>query len=402
MAGVAGVCAVLLIVLALSDVPSYSFSLGSSGLGATQLLDGDGDWACPLQYDRISWGDIEDGARPYLYGGKQRPNCTNCEKDVLWSHFCKFESHGPVCDKWHVNDLVKNYTHMGWRQVLQLTPCDLFKQFEGRTLWVTGDSMGLDMYKALKCFMYEFWDVEEGDVSIEELEDQEELKQEVSKYMSPTCVLLPRDSRVCYIRADVGGFLIDVLLPKFQQYGGQPQDIMVSNFGLHHSSKDDYKATLTRFREYLEANSSSLPDVFWQQTPPQHFKSFQGEYPGGDPPFECAALPLNLSSDGTMELLVEEGEDPDENAILLQGGWRNAMAHEVLGEVSGELITVAHTYNHSTPLYKFHRDNGKGHECTHYCFPSAPQAWVFGLYRALVHRYEGRRVGFSTPFADEL
>lgn len=37
-------------------------------------------------------------------------------------------------------------------------------------------------------------------------------------------------------------------------------------------------------------------------------------------------------------------------------------------------IPVLDTWNQTTELHKFHRDNGHGYECSHYCFPSAPQA----------------------------
>ena len=37
-------------------------------------------------------------------------------------------------------------------------------------------------------------------------------------------------------------------------------------------------------------------------------------------------------------------------------------------------IPVLDTWNQTTELYKFHRDNGHGYECSHFCFPSAPQA----------------------------
>ena len=37
-------------------------------------------------------------------------------------------------------------------------------------------------------------------------------------------------------------------------------------------------------------------------------------------------------------------------------------------------IPVLDTWNQTTELWKFHRDNGHGYECSHFCFPSAPQA----------------------------
>ncbi len=36
-------------------------------------------------------------------------------------------------------------------------------------------------------------------------------------------------------------------------------------------------------------------------------------------------------------------------------------------------IPVVPVFNETVPLWEFHRDNGEGHECTHFCFPSAPQ-----------------------------
>ena len=30
------------------------------------------------------------------------------------------------------------------------------------------------------------------------------------------------------------------------------------------------------------------------------------------------------------------------------------------------------------------RDNGAGLECTHFCYPSAPQLWLFMLYETLL------------------
>lgn len=49
---------------------------------------------CPLEYTRHQWTDIQAGRkRPYLFGGQQEPECTNCEADALWSHFCQFKSH---------------------------------------------------------------------------------------------------------------------------------------------------------------------------------------------------------------------------------------------------------------------------------------------------------------------
>ena len=60
-------------------------------------------------------------AKPYLLGQQQRPSCVNCKKDELWSHFCQFKSHGPVCPQWDQDHLFE--TLMGrcaWAASLRL------------------------------------------------------------------------------------------------------------------------------------------------------------------------------------------------------------------------------------------------------------------------------------------
>lgn len=36
-------------------------------------------------------------------------------------------------------------------------------------------------------------------------------------------------------------------------------------------------------------------------------------------------------------------------------------------------VPVVPIFNESVPLWEYHRDNGEGHECSHFCFPSATQ-----------------------------
>lgn len=46
----------------------------------------------------------------------------------------------------------------GWESILRLTPCDVWERLKGRTLWISGDSQSLDFFKAVICFMFEFWE----------------------------------------------------------------------------------------------------------------------------------------------------------------------------------------------------------------------------------------------------
>lgn len=147
---------------------------------------------CRIQYEELLRGE----ARPYLMGERQRPDCVNCDRDELWSHFCQYKSHGPKCPP-HDQDLLFNTlmdrcawalpansqlrhqrdatpcftVHLkdnqmmsmmskalgvnlctclcprakvgaaGAKDLLELTPCDLFPYVRGRTLWLVGDSM---------------------------------------------------------------------------------------------------------------------------------------------------------------------------------------------------------------------------------------------------------------------
>lgn len=80
---------------------------------------------------------------------------------------------------------------------------------------------------------------------------------------------------------------------------------------------------------------------------------------------------------------------------MSQGGWRNKMAAELLPPLG---ITIVPSYNETVPLYYYHRDNGKGWECTHFCFPSAQQTWVFAVYRAFVRHFKGADLDPTAPF----
>ena len=68
---------------------------------------------CPLRFDRIAPADIVAArnlsVKPYLFGADQQPECTNCRRDTLWAHFCRFKSHGPVCPSWDQELLLDYY-----------------------------------------------------------------------------------------------------------------------------------------------------------------------------------------------------------------------------------------------------------------------------------------------------
>lgn len=161
------------------------------------------------------------------------------------------------------------------------------------------------------------------------------------------------------VRRLQGFDLVERLLPRFPAFMGS-RDLAVVNFGLHHGEPSAYVAALGNFSAYVSAHRDELPALLWQQTSAQHFASEwgTGEYPGGDPPFQCAPLAnLYLQKDGALAL--EPGaQDPGE---LLLGGWRNALADPAMRAAG---VPVVQSYNESVPLWQMHRYNAKGLECT--------------------------------------
>ena len=62
----------------------------------------------------------------------------------------------------------------------------------------------------------------------------------------------------------------------------------------------------------------------------------------------------------------------------------NDMAAQIANGVMRDAgVPLVETWNETLPLWEFHRDNGAGLECTHYCFPSAPQLWTYILFNTL-------------------
>ena len=233
------------------------------------------------------------------------------------------------------------------------------------------------------------------------------------------------------------------LLPKV----ATPDDLLVLNFGIHHGK--EYAQQLREFVAYWEAHRGSLPRLLWQQSAAQHFSNpwGDGQFPGGKPPFQCVRIPhfsvvvsvcmgwqsggwLALAGGRQAQLLlaargacacspprppappprpfavlaappricstllcgrkqadgrIEMEKGHSDKHYILKGSWRNALADVAMRKAG---IPIVESYNETLPMANMHRDNGEGHECTHFCHPSAPQAWVAALYRTLTEEAE--------------
>ena len=133
---------------------------------------------CESHYPRLSREAIIKGSKPYLLGGAAK-SCTNCESDHPYAQFCGFRLDRNLSSVLADKDMFMRWVAVGKTEncavdeqdsflarmialeewsLLQLTPCDLWTQIHGRTIWFAGDSQTRDLFKAVECFMYEFWD----------------------------------------------------------------------------------------------------------------------------------------------------------------------------------------------------------------------------------------------------
>lgn len=335
--------------------------------------------SCPYPYERHTVHDIESGQVPYIFGGERKPQCRHCSSGKTWSNFCKFDNPlpgNPACGADRKKWLIDGFLERGFHDILTITPCDLFTLVKGRTIWVVGDSQSLDMSKAIQCFLHEFWDLKVYNAS----DTMPQLASSLNQLRSALCSDLVDSTRICYLRADQPHTVLDLVFPILLS-AGQPHDLLILNVGLHFIP--DYQGELGKIASTVTEQRTKLPQVLWMDTPPQHFLTEFGEYPRdmGNPPFNCWYLgkaenkdPLSLSKDHQLTTI-----DPKYQQVA-DGGWRNIIARPVMMAAG---IPVLQTWNESMLLWNYHRDSGAGWECTHYCFPSAPQVWVYHLLRKL-------------------
>ena len=105
---------------------------------------------------------MEGGRKPYLWGGME--NSGRPQREELWSRLCQFkESHyydagngrkwptlGSCSEEVQWGQL-RSWVARGYGLPLSLTPCQLWRHLEGRTLWLMGDSIMQDFFLVRAC-----------------------------------------------------------------------------------------------------------------------------------------------------------------------------------------------------------------------------------------------------------
>ena len=330
------------------------------------------DATCPLEYPRLNAKQIKAGKKPYIYGGPAQ-NCKMCKEVDEHAKFCRKEAGALTCSKELQQALLGGQlSEMHRSDVLTFTPCDLWKHLSGRTVWVSGDGTTEDMFEALQCFLYEFVQQPAQWRKPMKVNGKQSNRLGILKV---SCTEFIQDTRMCFVRCDVAQCQLSHVLP-FLEISSKINDLYVVNFGLHFDN--NYINHLSDFVGYLKLQQNKLPQVLWKDTVPTHYSNPLGDFLGGSAPVACSPLAggfknLWRSPEGYLETW-----DPALSS-LLYGGTRNHASSQMLNAVSVPIISV---YNQTVPLWQYHRDG----QCTRYCFPSAPEIGVYGLFAALERR----------------
>ena len=275
----------------------------------------------------------------------------------------------------------------GFADILRISPCDLWPLIRGRRLWIIGDSHSYDLFHALACMLAGLWDYEfEGALPLDgEGEALAAMAEHVHHYKPPECLPLLEGTMVCMVRVNHGQVVLHHALPILSRVADASHDIAVVGFAHWHGSmlpgtpaNTEYKHILQDFRKAAEEGRAAgrLPHLIFLEAVPTHYAQQHGLYPGGDPPFECAPLHVELQTDGTLAATDDWSE------LILEGGPHNKAAREVF---AGTGIAMTQFWNHTVEAWNGHRGlpDGRGQECAHYCFPGVPNVWVYHLYEAI-------------------
>ena len=125
-----------------------------------------------------------------------------------------------------------------------MTPCDIWELLQGRKLWVVGDSQALDLFKALECFLSEFWSYQDW--------EQHRLSSPWPKGVEtprPSCIKLLQNTSFCFIRVDRSEQLLHAALPYLLEHG-TPADLLVFNYGLHGTTSEGTEAVAGYVKAY--------------------------------------------------------------------------------------------------------------------------------------------------------
>eukprot|EP00775_Hariotina_reticulata_P008138 gene8138-8332_t len=272
---------------------------------------------------------------------------------------------------------------LGGTEIVKLTPCHITPFLAGRTLWLIGDSHSKALYKALQCFLLDFWNHQECRTT-PDWAAQEQLYNLPAAKGQSKCIHLFNGGRICMVHAVLGTSLVNNnqiaaggVLPLLHQRFARQNDIFYVNFGVWHKKTDAWKAAFTPALEalgqYYQANKRQWPHLLFWETPAEHPKDRAQS--------SCMAMRGYTYDRVTSMLSVDPATRMDVKGWS-SGASFNAQARSILTRYN---IHIVPSYNMSVPLHDNHIGLVMNPEldCLHYCQNGLPQAWVYNLFRAL-------------------
>ena len=172
-------------------------------------------------------------------------------------------------------------------------------------------------------------------------------------------------TRLCFDRTDHPEMFLTEVLPWMRKHA-LTSDIMVLNFGLHGMLPPDAYAVA----HYMKRYKDTLPFAMWKDVSATHFNSSDGGFPGKEVlQYPCVPRPTAAEHSGLTY-------------------WLNSVTLPIIEAADIPIIADS---QQTEALYNYHRAG----ECTHFCFPSAPQIWVHTLYQTLLkHQQDLRPIQF--------
>eukprot|EP00775_Hariotina_reticulata_P009622 gene9622-9783_t len=248
--------------------------------------------------------------------------------------------------------------------------------------------MSKDLYKALRCFMVEFHDLRTYHASNNYTAMH--LLNAIPGYGEPHCIHMLEHTRLCQVHAIQGDLFIEGnrtkvgVIPLLLQSMAMSHDIFIINFGLWHGEtrQPEYAQNLHQLGQYYLSVKDKFPNMFFMETPKQHFDSADGDYKVPwigvrKGPWVCQPIKgVSLDADGNLH--SAPGDKVGEYVVT--GSWRNQLAHQVLVEKYN--MPFMPIYNTTATAWEFHRKNFDGQECSHFCHPSIPQLWLWSMKQA--------------------
>ncbi|WIA19826.1 hypothetical protein OEZ85_005734 [Tetradesmus obliquus] len=348
------------------------------------------------------------GRKPLLFGGVLDRCIAGCApRTSQWAQICAFKRESDpkmVCTVSAANHSLALVGTLGGGEALQLSPCDLVRYLRGRTLWLIGDSHARFFYRALQCFLLDFWNQQECQATLDS-QAEAQLADMPAAPGGAYCFHLmgAASGRVCMVHVVLGSSLVENpqvaeggVLPLLQQTFAQPQDIFYINFGIWHKNMERYESTylpaLEALARFYKATKARFPHVVFGETPAQHQRDGSGQQCAAAAGFIAAgSSTANAAASGATSGAAS-GAPPtaaamaaEQAASSYQQAWDlgivvNKLANEVLPRAG---IPVLPFFNITVPLHDSHASiplfSGKL-DCMHYCHPGAPQMWVWFLY----------------------